>query len=315
MGKRFATSSQDFEGRLSHWRQGLSMLQSPLDVFFGKGLGRFPANYYFAAPNNEFPGTYRIFEENGNSVISVVGSRHPLSFGNILRVSQRLNFGVQGPFIVRFRVKSKVFAKIHLEVCEKHLLYSAVCAIGVAEIKSTNNIWKIQEISLSSPDMNGGPWYAPRFKTFSFGIGNAGGAAELDDIALVSTEGVNLLKNGDFSNEMKNWFFSSDRDHLPWHAKNILLNILFDQGVFGLVVFLLMTTCALWSLNLGKGRQSELAPYITAGITGFLVVGLFDSLTDVPRLSFIYSFLVIYALSFASISRSSDARKWSGHKN
>jgi hypothetical protein len=308
MGDRFATSSRDFEGRLTHWRNSLSMLQSPMDIFFGKGLGRFPANYYFAAPNGEFPGTYRIIEENGNSAISLVGSKHPLSFGNMLRISQRLSFGVEGPFIVRFKAKSKVFAKIHLEVCEKHLIYSAICAIGVVEIKPTNNSWQFQEIQLSHPDMRGGPWYAPRFTTFSFAIANEGGAAELDEIALVSHEGVNLLSNGNFSDEMKNWFFSSDRDHLPWHAKNIWLNILFDQGLYGLAVFLMITISALWSLTLGSARQNELAPYMTSGIIGFLVVGFFDSLMDVPRLSFIYNFLVIYALSIVELVKGVDKK-------
>lgn len=308
MGDRFATSSRDLEGRVTHWRNSLSMLQSPMDVLFGKGLGRYPANYYFSAPNGEFPGTYRIIQERGNSVISLVGSNHPLSFGNILRISQRLSFGVEGPFIVRFKAKSNVLAKMHLEVCEKHLLYSAVCAIGVTDIKPTNNSWEFQEIRLSRPDMRGGPWYAPRFTTFSFGIASGGGAAELDEIALVSIDGVNFLKNGNFSDEMKYWFFSSDRDHLPWHAKNIWLNILFDQGLFGLAIFLVVTISALSSLILGNARKNELAPYITSGIIGFLVVGLFDSLTDVPRLSFIYYFLVIYALSTAVLVKGVDTR-------
>ncbi|MBU2449371.1 MAG: hypothetical protein KJ960_08755 [Gammaproteobacteria bacterium] len=308
MGGRFATSSQDFEGRVTHWRNSLSMLQSPMDIFFGKGLGRYPGNYYFAAPNSEFPGTYRIIEENGNSAISLVGSRHPLSYGNILRISQRLSFGVEGPFIVRFKARSNILAKIHLEVCEKHLIYSAVCSIGVAVIKPTNNSWQFQEIQLSRSDMLGGPWYAPRFTTFSFGIANGGGAAELDEIALVSYEGVNLLINGDFSDEMKYWFFSSERDHLPWHAKNIWVNILFDQGLFGFAVFLVLTISALSGLIIGRARQNELAPYITSGIIGFLVVGLFDSLTDVPRLSFIYYFLVTYALSTAVVVKGVDTR-------
>ena len=95
---------------------------------------------------------------------------------------------------------------------------------------------------------------------------------------------------------MQHWFFSSDRDHMPWHAKNILVNVLFDQGYFGLVLFLLLTAGALWRLNLGKARQHELAPYLSAAIIGFLVVGIFDSLTDVPRLALMFYILVLAAL-------------------
>ncbi len=297
MGGRFAASGQDFEGRLSHWQHGLLMIDSPSDIVFGKGLGRFPANYYFAAPNSEFPGTYRVIEKDGNSVISLVGSRHPISFGNILRLSQRLSLDAHAPFVVRFKIKAKTPVKMHFEVCEKHLLYSAPCAIGIMEVKPSG-IFESKELRLGGASLQGGPWYAPRIKSFAFGIANGGGAAELDDISLISGDGFDLLRNGDFSSEMKNWFFTSERDHLPWHAKNMLLAIFVDQGVFGVGLFVLLTVYAFWSLGYGKAKDSELAPYLMSGLAGFWVVGLFDSLIDVPRLSFIYYFLVFYSLTY-----------------
>ena len=152
------------------------------------------------------------------------------------------------------------------------------------------------QIRLVGPVLTGGPWYAPRIKMFSIGIYNQSGSAEIDDVVLTSLSGENLLVNGDFANEMQHWFFSSDRDHMPWHAKNILVNILFDQGFFGLVLFALLTICALWRLNLGKAREHELAPYLSAAIIGFLLWGHFDSLTDVPRLALMFYILVLMAL-------------------
>ena len=133
---------------------------------------------------------------------------------------------------------------------------------------------------------------------FSLGIYNQSGSAEIDDLVLSSSDGMNLLENGDFANEMQHWFFSSDRDHMPWHAKNLLVNVLFDQGILGLLLFMLLTVCALWRLNLGKARQNELSPYLSAAIIGFLVVGMFDSLADVPRLAMLYHLLILYSLSF-----------------
>lgn len=297
MGNRFATSAGDFESRISHWRQGLSMLQSSTDFVLGKGLGRFPANYYFSVPNGEFPGTFRIVDEGGNSFMSLVSPRHPVSFGNILRVSQRLDFDVQGPFRVAFKVRTETATYLHFEVCTKHLLYPASCAIGRAAVKPTKGQWQSLDIALDDATLDNGPWYAPRIKMFSFGIpwGNRG--AELDDLELTSVGGGSLLANGNFSRDMQYWFFSSERDHLPWHAKNLWLNVLFDQGVFGLLGFLLLTLGALWRLNVGKARQHELSPYLTAAILGFQVVGLFDSLTDVPRVAFAYYLMVLYALS------------------
>lgn len=303
MGERFSTSGQDIGGRISHWRQTISMLQSPWDIAFGKGLGRFPANYFFATPTGAFPGTYRVNADNGNSSLSLVAPRHPLSFGDPLRISQRLSFDSQGPYLVDLKVKARTEVAIQVEVCEKHLLYSERCAFGGIKIKAKNTDWQPVHIELENVVLSGGAWYAPRLKMFSLAIMNQSGAADIDDVVLTSPGHANLLANSGFTNEMQHWFFSSDRDHMPWHAKNLLVNHLFDQGVVGLVLFLLLTECALWRLNLGSAREHELSPYLTAAIIGFLAVGLFDSLTDVPRLAFLYYLMILYALSLDTPAR------------
>lgn len=295
MGDRFSTSSKDLDGRFDHWHLSLSMLQSPLDHAFGKGLGRYPANYFFAIPDSKFPGTYQIVREGEGSWLSLVGARHPMSFGDVFRVSQRLDFAAAGPFEVTLKIRAKTDVSIHAEVCEKHLLYVAGCTIGRTAAKAGEG-WQAASIKLAGPVLSGGPWYAPRIKMFSLGIANQSGAAEIDEITLSGPDGEHLLSNGDFNNDMQRWFFSSDRDHMPWHAKNILVNVLFDQGYVGLALFLLLTAGALWRLNLGKARQHELAPYLSAAIIGFLVVGMFDSLIDVPRLALMFYILVLAAL-------------------
>lgn len=295
MGDRFSTSSKDLEGRFDHWRLSLSMLQTPLDHAFGKGLGRYPANYFFAIPDSKFPGIYRIVREGEESRLLLVAPRHPMSFGDLFRVSQRVEFGAAGPFEVTLKIRPKTDVSIHVEVCEKHLLYAANCAIGRASGKAGGG-WQSATIKLAGPELSGGPWYAPRIKVFSLAIGNQSGAAEIDEVALIGRDGAPLLANGDFSNDMQHWFFSSDRDHMPWHAKNILVNVLFDQGYIGLALFLLLTAVALWRLNFGKARRQQLAPYLSASIIGFLVVGMFDSLIDVPRVALMFYSLILMAL-------------------
>jgi len=303
MGERFSTSGRDLEGRKSHWTQTIAMLQTPWDMTFGKGLGRFPANYFFAIPTGAFPGTYQINEERGNAWLSLVGPKHPMSFGDILRISQRLPLSTQGPFELDLKIRTKADVAIHVEVCEKHLLYPGGCAIGHVAIKGTAGIWQPAHIRLTGPLLSGAPWYAPRIKMFSLGIGTESGTAEIDDVQLITLDSQNLLANGGFAHEMQHWFFSSDRDHMPWHAKNVLVNLIFDQGMIGFVLFLLLTVAALWRVNLGAARHHELAPYLTAAIIGFLVVGMFDSLTDVPRLAFLYYLLILYALSLGAFGR------------
>jgi hypothetical protein len=57
---------------------------------------------------------------------------------------------------------------------------------------------------------------------------------------------------------------------------------------------------ALWRLTLGNARQHSLSPAIAGGLLGFAVVGLFDSLLDVPRLAALYYLLVLVALVLQS---------------
>lgn len=297
MEDRFSTSSKDLDGRLSHWQQALSMLQTPWDIAFGKGLGRFPANYFFAIPDSAFPGTYQIDQDGTNNWLSLVGPRHSISFGDMLRISQRLPQGAQAPFEVAFKVKARTNVTVHAEVCAKHLLYEDGCAIGHARVAAKDGEWQTVRMPLTGSKVYGGKWYAPRFKTFSLGVLSRSGWADIDDIVLAGHGDSNLLINGNLSDGMKHWFMTSDRDHMPWHAKNLFVNVVFDQGLFGGAAFLLLTLGALWRLNLGKARGHELSPYLTAAIVGFLIVGLFDSLMDVPRVAFLYYFLVLCALS------------------
>ena len=300
---RFSTAGSDFDGRISHWKQALTMLPTTGDYIFGKGLGRYPANYYLSSLNGTRTGTSRITVDNGNSSLFLSGANRPMSSGDILRISQRLPVDSQGPFEADFRVNAKTDVTVYMEVCEKQLLYPGSCAVGQIAIKASKEGWKTAHLRLEGPLLGQSPWLAPAFKVFSIGIENQRGITEIDDLVLSSRNGANLLKNGTFAGDMKHWFTTSDRDHLPWHAKNLLVNLLFDQGIVGVTTFLLMIVSVLWRLLPGNARDKELAPYLNAAMIGFLIVGVFDSLTDVPRLAFMVYFLILYGLSYGSAER------------
>jgi hypothetical protein len=125
---------------------------------------------------------------------------------------------------------------------------------------------------------------------------NPGSRIEIDNISLIGPDGRDLLTNGNFSRDMTGWFTTSDRFHLPWHIKNLGLNVLFDQGAVGLLLFLTLTGCALFRLVVGATRMHPFSPFLAAAMSGFLLVGLFDSLLDVPRLAFLFYLLTFVAL-------------------
>lgn len=295
MGTRVAETERDFDVRLRHWKGGLSMLQGQADWVFGKGLGRFPAAAFFGALANAFPGSYSIMAEDENRFLRLSAPRHATGWGQLLRVSQRVP-AVPGIYRLRMDVRATKNVTVQVEVCEKHLLYNADCAVRQIKIKADRSGWQPIELTLDGRAIRGGPSYAPRLAFFSIALDSLGATADIDNVDLFGPQGDSLLNNGGFQRDMAYWFFTSDRDHLPWHIKSIFVNALFDQGFAGLTAFLTLTLGALGRITLGQARAHPLSPYLAASITGFLIVGLFDSLLDVPRVALLFYLLIFIAL-------------------
>lgn len=313
MGDRFTTSERDFGNRISHWALALSTLQSSSDYFFGKGVGRFPSSFHFAGPREKITGSYGINVEGSNEILSLVSANHSMSEGDILRVSQRLSMSETGPFEVEFKGRSSMPVRVHLEVCEKHLLYEAACLFGSVVVQPGETGWNRYRTKLVGAPLNRELLGRLRFKVFSIGLVSHSAKVDIDDIVIYDGSGTSLLANGDFSDNMAHWFMTSDRDHMPWHTKSLPVNLLVDQGIVGLAIFALLTVFALGKMLACRHVNSGIAPYVVAGVTGYLIVGLFDSLLDVPRLSFAYYFLILtcFLLSFpvaANGANRGDAR-------
>lgn len=308
MADRFSTTERDFEYRLTHWKGALGLMDG-YDFLFGKGLGRFPASYFFAAPPSEHPGGFGLVEKGGESYLLIAGGRHVLGWGELFRVSQRVSPGTF-PYLVEWDVKAESDVRVHFEICEKHLLYNAVCVVNSAAVKGNKSGWQHAQLVLTGDPPSRGDWYAPKIITFSVAIEDRGGRAYLDNISLRDGHGVSLLSNGDFSQGLARWFSSSDRHHMPWHMKNIFMHVLFEQGVFGLIMLSILLFMAFFRLTVGDARHYPLAPALVGGLAGFVLVGMFDSLLDVPRLSLLFYFLLMISLIIQTSSNDGrDDRK------
>jgi hypothetical protein len=306
MGERFSAGSHDFGGRLGHWQLGRNMLKTPADWWLGKGVGRFPSNYFLNGNPTQHPGDYRLSQESGNTHITLAGGLHINGWGEIFRVTQRVS--TPGRYaLVTARVRTDKNVTLHFEVCEKHLLYNQSCLISQVNVKSATGVWQNIQVKLKGNGVERGLWYAPKLLAFSMAMESRGGVAQIDDVSLTGDNGQQLLFNGGFENGMAHWFFSSDRHHMPWHIKNMAMDVLFDQGIVSLTLWGLLLASALWRTSFGKARHNPLAPALAAGLTGFFVVGLFDSLLDIPRLAWLYYLLVLVALTLRPWRASSDS--------
>ncbi len=295
MGDRFSTSERDFKGRLQHWQAGLDLLQTPGDWLFGKGLGRFPESFFFGAPGNEFPGSYQLQHENGNAYLSLSGPRYQAGFGEVLRISQRIEHGSTGRYRLELDFRTQGKLKLDFGICSKHLLYAGTCGAREIVLTSINPVWQHQTLELNVPRL-GGDWYAPQLVSFSMALETLGGRVDLDNLRLTDPSGRQIIANGDFSGDMARWFFTSDHHHMPWHMKSMFLHVLFEHGTLGLAAFIALVAVAALRTFGGVRSHHPHAPAMAAAIAGFLVVGLFDSLLDVPRVAFLFFLLLLLAI-------------------
>ena len=302
MTDRMSTTEGDLQTRLDHWREGLSVLHSPEQWAFGVGLGRYPAAYFLLHGNTDAPGDYALRGTPVEPALALSAGRHMLGWGELLRVSQRVRVP-RAPVQVELKVQADRPTGLHLELCEKHLLYNGNCLLKDIEVPATGTTWQTIRTPLDGTGVSGGHPFAPRMLSFSIANKSQATLLEVRDVRLLDAGGEDLLVNGDFAHGMAHWFFSSDRNHLPWHLKNIFVHVLFDQGLFGLGVFVLMLLGGLWRLGFGGARAHPLAPAIAGSLAGFVMVGLFDSLVDVPRDAFVFYFLLLQALTLHGLRR------------
>ena len=295
MGGRFATTRGDLETRTSHWTEGLARMRGTPTWLFGKGLGRFPASSLFDSPDAQSPGSYHLIERGGETFLGLTGPKlRYLGFSELFRFSQRISIKPNTTYRVRLDVRSSAPGAVHIEFCEKQLLYPGGCITIDPKVTGGLDRWQTIEVAMTNGTLGASPWYRYRPVYFAIATGNPSAVLEIRHIAMLAPDGSDLIANGSFTNGTAHWFSSSDKYHLPWHIKNIALAVLFDQGVIGLALFTLLVGGAFLRTTIGRAYRHPDAPYIGAALAGFVVVGAFDSLVDVPRVT--YAFYVVTLL-------------------
>jgi len=307
LGERFATSEADTSTRVDHWRRALQWLDRPSDWWLGKGLGRYVAQRFNSGRAQDQTGDYRWQSDGQRGWLLLTGGKHELGWGEMLRVSQRIA-PPMGPVQVTLDVRAEQATALHFEVCEKHLLYNGECAVVEVGVKAEPGRWQPLRAALKGATPTRGSWYAPNLIVFSVAVATPGGRVEIDKLALQSAIEPALLSNGDFSEGMSHWYVSSDRYHLPWHAKNLWVHVLFEQGLLGVLLLGSLLMLALWRVVLGRARGDVLAAPLAGAIVGAVVVGLVDSVMDMPRISFMLYWLMAMALVLGHDHLSSTTR-------
>ena len=287
---RWAGTEQDLGTRTAHWADALNIVRSRNASLFGLGLGAFPSAYYWDSSAASRTATYGFVIEQGNDVLRL-GSGDSLFFEQIVKVApeQRYVLSVD----LRANIRN---AGLAVTLCEKAILYSYTCVAAPLQISGPAGEWTHYEAQMETRGF--GPPGSRFERPVKLSLYNSlsGTVVDVDNVILRNMHGNNLVHNSNFSSGMHHWFFSTD-NYLPWHVENLYLNVYFEQGWLGLILFLALIgyTIARWLARMWK--QDALSLALLASLTAFLAVGTLNSWADEPRLSFLFYLLLIAGLT------------------
>jgi glycopeptide antibiotics resistance protein len=291
MPARFANTARDAVTRTDHWRDSLELMQ-PREWLFGVGLGRYPGAYYWRNLEASTPANYAFQQDAKNTWLRLLPGE-PLYFEQIVDIQPGRAYRLE------LNVRGTIVGDLGVLICEKAMLYSTRCVTLKFPITPD---WTSKRIEFDSGQVGEGNWFERRVVKLALHAGGGSGYVEVDNVRLEDLGGHELLRNGNFRSGMDYWNFATDR-HLAWHAKNLLLHIHFEQGLVGLAAWSLLIATVVVRL-FRQTRQGDMAALaLLSSVLGMLVVGLFDSVLDVPRLNFLLLMMMTMALAHESRQR------------
>jgi VanZ family protein len=287
---RWAGTEQDFGTRTAHWADALNIVKSKNASLFGLGLGAFPSAYYWNSKATSRTATYGFVIEQGNNVLRL-GSGDSLFFEQIVPVAPEQRY------ILTIDLRANApNASLAVTLCEKAILYSYTCTSAPLQIHAPPGKWAHYETQMETRGF--GPPDSRFERPVKLSLYNSltGTVVDVDNVILRDMHGNNLVQNSNFSAGMHHWFFSTD-NYLPWHVENLYLNVYFEQGWLGLILFLALIGYAITRWLSRVWKQDALSLALLASLTAFLAVGTLNSWADEPRLSFLFYLLLLTGLA------------------
>ena len=317
--ERFATTTGDWQHRLRHWRGALAMMPGDwADTAFGMGTGTFPASYYWRNTLGEVPARISYADEAGNRYLRLSSPAYRAGYGELLRLLQRVPLQPDTAYVLALDVRRHgPMPVLQVKLCQRQLLYAHYCVAAPLRLPPYARpagdgpaAWQHYQMRIDSARLGDGNWLlrAPvQLELAASGLAEPA-FIDIDNLSLREPGGGELIANGQFTRGGDYWFFSSDHHHLPWHIKNLWLQWYIESGLCGLFSMLALLALAGAGLARRATRGEHGATAMLAALCGFMMVGVFDSLLDVPRIALLFYLLLLCALLRpAAISRPPNA--------
>ncbi|OYY94294.1 MAG: hypothetical protein B7Y41_08220 [Hydrogenophilales bacterium 28-61-23] len=314
MEKRLAGNRVDMVTRENHWHEALNLMPADWTTqLFGMGVGRFPAEYLWAGLQNDI-GTYQFKRgADGNTVLALGG-------GQDARMTQRVALPAGEAFTLSLDARTddeRLWLRAMLY--RRNILQQSDTPAQFRELnkhlENTHGQWRRVSWQFNIGDLGERGWTGRQplllefmnWRRYEY-LNRPGTLVEIDNVSLKDAQGREWLVNGDFSRGMERWFPYYDFNHLPWHIKNLLVHIYFDQGALGLVGLLGFLASTL-AAAVHRARQGNAWGFtVSTAMASFLTVGLFGGLLDMPRVIFI-AYLMLFVTALSGPSRSAWASR------
>lgn len=293
MDTRFSEVNRDLQMRKDHWQDiRRSMNDGIVTTLFGMGLGTFPKNYLWSGTNIAEIGSYLFQSELYNHYLSLGG-------GSFLFLGQKIDFQPNQRYKLSLKVRNQLNkGRFVARICHRHILEPAQantqCVEASEVILPTGDEWLTLTFDIESDTIGVKQWYQGKPTTFGLYFGGKDAQLDIDEVVLEDEMGFNLIRNGSFDHGGDHWLSYNDIDHLPWHIKNLWLNLYYELGVLGLFGVVAALCLALYQLFVCARSGNPFAPALGAALVGFMTVGLFGSF-DVPRNIWLF-YLIIFTV-------------------
>lgn len=303
MSGRLARSEADLVDRLTHWKDGLSLLQTPADVWLGLGAGRLPAHYSAEVAGGEFPGRAQWRrDDRGEGLVALSGPRTRDDVAYDFGLTQRVDLSPQGHYRARVRYETDAPLVLLVSVCERHLLYDFRCQWKhVRPEMSITDGTQWHEIALA------GPAFVPTGRTASWRDGmfaltvlTPSQTARIHAVELIDASGRQVLQNTAFSTGLQRWFPAAQGHFKPWHMDNLYLEILIERGVLGCLMLGLLAAWGVRCVWRGVQDREPLALALAGSLTAMSVLGLVISVIELSRIAFL---LLLVLLTTSRLQR------------
>lgn len=291
---RFSTTDQDLLGRFDHWDKAIQAMPNATDIWVGSGVGRFvPLNRERGEIDDQVAILSLLPLQQGNVLYLKSGS-HIHGYGELFRITQQISRPI-GELELQLMLRHATDIKLLAEICDKQLLYHGKCARGSLAVKGAADGVGHYSVRFADNPFSTAATDNLMSKTFSLAISNPDKEVVIESLRLLDSSGINLLNNSDFSEQMRSWFFSSDRHHMPYHVKGLWPMQLFEMGFIGLILWTLYTALVCAKQLFNRPMFSEMGSAVALAAVGILLVGLFDSVIDGGRMAMLYVVLLLLA--------------------